>query len=178
MLKTDSKDCEMENEGPLKKAEEKTKDGLTILWHEIPSWMKDNHYIQTGYRPVSNSYSTSASSITYLHNESVNIWTHLLGAILAVISALVMYTSIRPRFAKATNEDVLAFSCFFLGAAVCLGMSATYHTLNNHSETVANWGQRLDHIGIVFLIWGSFIPSIYYGYSAEPGLIRVYWSMV
>jgi adiponectin receptor len=78
----------------------------------------------------------------------------------------------------ATREDMMVFSCFFIGAVACLGMSATYHTLTNHSEFVATLGQRLDHIGIVCLIWGSFIPCIYYGFIAEPGLIRLYWTMV
>lgn len=78
----------------------------------------------------------------------------------------------------ATQKDVVVFSCFFLGAMGCLGMSATYHTLTNHSESVARFGNRLDYIGIVILIWGSFIPSIYYGFSAEPGLVRLYWTMV
>ena len=163
---------------PVKKAEKTAKDALTILWDEIPGWMRDNHYIITGYRLQSNSYWKSASSLTYLHNESVNIWTHILGAALAAITAILMYNVLRPRFEMATREEVMVFSCFFLGAVACLGMSATYHTLLNHSDIVARFGQRLDHIGIVVLIWGSFVPSIYYGFSAEPGLVRLYWTMV
>ncbi len=163
---------------PVLKAEQKAKEALTILWADIPEWMRDNHYITTGYRPQSNSYWKSASSLTYLHNESVNIWTHIVGAALAAITSILMYNVIRPRFEMATREDVMVFSCFFLGAVVCLGMSATYHTLLNHSDIVARFGQRLDHIGIVVLIWGSFVPSIYYGFSAEPGLVRLYWTMV
>ena len=96
---------------------------------------------------------------------------------MAVAAAISMYSVIRPRYDIATKEDMMVFSCFFLGAVSCLGMSATYHTLLNHSDAVARFGQRLDHIGIVVLIWGSFVPSIYYGFSAEPGLVRLYWSM-
>ena len=162
----------------LKKTEEKATQALTALWNELPQWMKDNHYIQSGYRPPSNSYWKSAASLGYLHNESVNIWTHLIGAALAGCAATVLYTTVRPRFKMATPEDVMVFSCFFLGAMACLGMSATYHTISNHSESVAKFGNRLDYIGIVVLIWGSFISSIYYGFSAEPGLIRLYWTMV
>ena len=178
--------------------EQKAKDILTVLWNDLPTWLQDNHYIHSGYRPPSNSYSKSAASLGYLHNESVNIWTHLVGAILAIIAASTMYVSIRPRFEMATSEDVMAFSCFvscsreqtlkidvltltlmqFVGAIVCLGMSATYHAISNHSQAVAKFGNRLDYMGIVFLIWGSFIPSIFYGFSSEPTLVRLYWTMV
>ena len=175
----DSKSSQSTEEKHLaNKAKDATKTALTILWNDLPKWMQDNHYIHTGYRAPSNSYTTSARSIGHIHNETVNIWTHLLGALLAVTTAAFLYISIRPRYEMATREDVLVFSCFFGGAVVCLGMSATYHTISNHSEAVAKFGNRLDYIGIVVLIWGSFVPSIYYGFSAEPGLVRLYWTMV
>ena len=161
----------------ISKTEAKAKEALTVLWHDIPAWLQDNHYIQSGYRPASNSYRGSATSLTYLHNESVNIWTHLLGAIAAAVTGTYMYTVIRPRYHLATNQDVLAFACYFLGAFLCLGMSATYHTISNHSDAVSKLGNRLDYIGIIFLIWGSFVPSIYYGFGAEQGLVHVYWTM-
>lgn len=160
------------------KVETKAKDALTVLWNDLPAWQQDNHYIHTGYRPASNSYRTSVASLGFLHNETVNIYTHLFGAVVAVISAGYFYAAIKPRFRHATDEDVVVFTCFFLGAVVCLGMSATYHLISNHSERVAKFGNRLDYMGIVCLIWGSFIPSIYYGFSAEPSLVRLYWTMV
>lgn len=162
----------------VKKTEEKAKEPMTVLWNEIPAWMRENHYITSGYRTQSNSYQKSFASLGYVHNETANIWTHLIGAVLAATTALVLYVVLRPRFNQATNEDVTVFACFFLSAITCLGMSATFHTILNHSQAVAKFGQRLDHIGIVVLIWGSFIPSIYYGFRAEPGLIRLYWAMI
>lgn len=158
--------------------EKKAISSSTLLWDEIPQWLQDNHYIRSGYRPLSGSYWISFLSIGYLHNESVNIWTHLLGAILAALAAVILHNSVRPRFHMATREDMMVFGCYFGGAIACLGMSATYHTISNHSASVAKFGNRLDYIGIVFLIWGSFIPSIYYGFSTEPALVRRYWTMV
>lgn len=156
----------------------KAEETLTVLWSEVPAWIQDNAHIHTGYRPASGSYQKSAASLGYLHNESVNIWSHLLGALIASCTAIVLYYVVRPRFAMANTEDVMVFSCFFLGAIACLGMSATYHTILNHSAVVAKFGNRLDYVGIVTLIWGSFIPSIHYGFSSEPGLMRTYWTMV
>ena len=74
--------------------------------------------------------------------------------------------------------DIYVLSCFFLGAVACLAMSAIFHTILNHSESVAQLGNQLDYIGIVFLITGSFIPSIYYGFYCERLLQQLYWGMV
>jgi adiponectin receptor len=57
-------------------------------------------------------------------------------------------------------------------------MSATFHAISNHSHEVAKFGNQLDYVGIVFLIAGSFVPSIYYGFYCELKLQRVYWAMV
>jgi adiponectin receptor len=161
-----------------KSAEKRLESALTVLWDDLPAWQQDNHYIHSGYRPASGSFTKSFGSLSYLHNESVNIYSHLIGAIIFTISGAILYTVIKPRYASSTLGDVLAFSCFFTGAALCLGMSATYHAISNHSYTVARFGNKLDYIGIVFLITGSFIPSIYFGFYCHPHLQEIYWTMV
>lgn len=162
----------------FERTEDTIKEVFTVLWSDLPSWLQDNPFIHRGYRPPSHSYLKSVASIGALHNESVNIWTHLFGALAAALAGCVLYFSVRPRYHLATQEDVAVFSCYFVGAVVCLGMSAAYHTISNHSEAVAKFGNRLDYVGIIALIWGSFIPSIYYGFSLEPELRKLYWSMV
>lgn len=154
------------------------KEELIVLWEKLPSWQQDNRFIVSGYRSASGSYRKSAASLGYLHNETINIYTHLLGSIAFAIGGFVLWSTIATRYKTATSEDVYVFSCFFLGAVTCLGMSATYHTISNHSEVVSRFGNKLDYLGIVFLIWGSFIPSIYYGFSCSPEWISTYWTMV
>lgn len=36
----------------------------------------------------------------------------------------------------------------------------------------------MDYVGIVALIFGSFVPSVYYGFHCEPMLQKTYWGMV
>lgn len=163
---------------PLEKVEKKVSDALTVLWADIPQWQQDNVYIHSGYRPASNSFAKSFLSLGYLHNESVNIWTHLLGAVTAVVFGLYAYKELHPRYERATGTDVFVFSCYFIGATACLGMSATFHTISNHSQRVHKIGNQLDYVGIVALIWGSFVPSIYYGFARAPELIWTYLIMV
>ena len=151
---------------------------LTVLWDDLQSWQQDNHYIHGGYRQASNSYAKSFASLGYLHNESVNIYTHLIGAVAFTLSGILLCRALGSRYETASRADVLAFVCFFLGAALCLGMSATYHAISNHSSRVNAIGNKLDYVGIVFLITGSFVPSIYYGFYCEPDLQKIYWTMV
>jgi adiponectin receptor len=162
----------------VKEVEKKVEEKLTYLWTEIAPWQQDNAYITSGYRPQSNSYAKSWRSLLYIHNETVNIYTHLLGAIIFFFTSYYMYGELKPRYETATKEDVYAFACFFAGAVACLGMSGTYHTIQNHSHEVAIWGNKLDYLGIVFLIWGSFVPVLYYAFQAEPQLMKTYWTMV
>ncbi|PGH17788.1 hypothetical protein AJ79_00929 [Helicocarpus griseus UAMH5409] len=150
----------------------------TIHWDDLEHWQRDNHHIHTGYRPASGSFTVSFCSLGYVHNETVNIYTHLLPAILSIPLAVYLYKSISSRYETATHGDVVAFSCFFAGAAFCLGMSATYHTISNHSPAVARFGNALDYIGIVGLITGSFIPSVYYGFYCMPQYQELYWTMI
>ncbi|KAK3990991.1 hemolysin-III related-domain-containing protein [Cladorrhinum sp. PSN332] len=149
-----------------------------VLYHDLPEWRQDNAYIISGYRPTSNSFSLSFSSLLYLHNETINIWSHLLGAVLFTICGFSLHSLIRPRYAFASSADIVVFSCFFLGAFLCLGMSATYHAISNHSHEVARWGNKLDYTGIVFLIVGSYVPALWYGFFCWPALMAGYLAAI
>ncbi|TVY54568.1 ADIPOR-like receptor [Lachnellula cervina] len=165
-------------EDAAKKVGEKIENALTVLWDDLPAWQRDNHFIYSGYRPSSESFKKSFASLGYIHNESVNIYSHLLGAVVFSISGVIIYSAVKPRYETATSSDVLAFSFFFAGAALCLGMSGTYHTISNHSPIVAKFGNKLDYVGIVCLITGSFIPAVFYGFYCHPQLQNVYWTMI
>ncbi|KAI0101605.1 hemolysin-III channel protein Izh2 [Nemania sp. FL0031] len=155
--------------------EQKVSSALLLLWDELPHWRRDNGFILSGYRPASNSYLSSFLSAFSVHNESVNIWTHALGSLVLVpLAVLYLYAEIAPRYPSAGAADGLVFACFFCGAALCLGMSATFHALSNHSEAVAKWGNKLDYSGIVCLIVGSYVPALYYGLFCKPVLMSVY----
>ncbi|KAF1812790.1 HlyIII-domain-containing protein [Eremomyces bilateralis CBS 781.70] len=154
------------------------KERLTVLWNDLEHWQQDNHYIRSGYRPASNSVRKSARSLAYIHNETVNIYSHLLGSIAAIVGSAFLYRELAARYETASREDVFVFGCFFLGAAMCLTLSAWFHTVANHSPNVHQFSNKLDYLGIVFLIWGSFIPSIYYGFREHPRLIKTYWVMI
>ena len=61
-------------------------------FEEAPDYLKDNEYIRTGYLINCNSFKKVFSSLIKCHNETMNVWTHLLGTLIAII--LIFYTSI------------------------------------------------------------------------------------
>lgn len=161
-----------------RQVETSIEEALLQIWDQLEPWRRDNAYILSGYRATSNSYWRSFKSLGYLHNESVNIWSHLLGAIGFTVAGALLFSVVAPRYGTASGADLLVWSCFFAGAFLCLGMSATYHSISNHSPAVAKLGNKLDYSGIVFLIVGSYVPAIYYGFSCSPTLSTIYLGQV
>lgn len=150
-----------------------------LHWDDLPAWRRDNIFLLTSYRHPTPSVVAILKSTLSLHNETVNIWTHLLGACLFLGMSLWAFIYVRPRYMPSVNgADVVVFSTFFAGAVACLGMSATYHATSSHSEQVARIGNKLDYGGIVLLIVGSFIPAFYYGLFCHKHLMVPYMTMV
>jgi len=63
---------------------------------------------------------------------------------------------------------------FFFSAIFCLISSGTFHLLYEHSEKFYSIFLQLDIAGVNFLIFGSCVPLIYYGFFCYPVLIIVY----
>ena len=59
----------------------------TVTWHEVAEWQLDNRYILSGYRPEKADYLEIFTSLMFLHNETCNVYTHLVGALLLPLIA-------------------------------------------------------------------------------------------
>ncbi|KAF8463008.1 hemolysin-III related-domain-containing protein [Kalaharituber pfeilii] len=156
-------------------AEGKIERALTCLFEDLRT---DNHFILSYYRPPSYSLLTSFRSLLYLHNESINIYTHLLGAIVALCLPYYIFTLLSPRYPTMHPLDTIALLSFLLGSGTCLFLSATYHTVSNHSRPLARLGNTLDYIGIVAMIFGSYIGSLTYGFWCLPALRTRYTAVI
>lgn len=149
-----------------------------LSFGELPEWHQDNQYILHGYRPISGSAQVSFRSWSYIHNESVNIYSHLIPAVAFLLGEWYIQSYLRSRYSHITVTDSFIFSFFLLTAVICLGLSSTYHTLMNHSYEVEQLWLRLDLIGIVVLTLGDFVSGIYMVFWCEPLQRKIYWSMV
>ena len=149
-----------------------------LHWDDLPDWQRDNEYIRSGYRPISFSFRQSLHSILYVHNETVNIHSHLVGAVLFFSLPFATFYLPSSRYSIARTSDVIVFATFFFGVATCFLLSSTFHIIANHSPDMNVVGNQLDYLGIVVLMWGSTIPSVYYGFHCDPDLQRPYWATV
>ncbi|KAL1648346.1 hypothetical protein SLS58_002099 [Diplodia intermedia] len=156
-----------------------TKSSTTLMtYNDLAPWQQDNEYILTAYRPLSRSYARSILSIPSLHNQTVNIWTHLLGLVFFASLARHLWRTLAPLYATATHEDVVVFACFFAGCFCCLACSSAYHTFMNHSERVYERWLLLDFLGILCLIAGSWVPGVYYGFYCQRADAKFYLTLI
>ena len=61
-------------------------------YEEAPKFFQDNEYIKGGYLLNCNTFKRIFRSLLIIHNESVNVWSHLIGAIFFFF--LIWYTII------------------------------------------------------------------------------------
>lgn len=146
---------------------------ILYTWDQIPDWQKDNEHILSGYVGETNSLKECFSSLFYLHNESVNIYTHLIPAICFLL-VLVFDKFGVTVFETTTLMDYLMIDLFFFGACTCLTLSSIFHCLKCHSVTVATLGNKLDYLGIVVLIVTSMVSILYYGFYETAWLFYTF----
>ncbi|KAL2285414.1 hypothetical protein FJTKL_08098 [Diaporthe vaccinii] len=107
--------------------------------------------------PASFSYPKSILSILAVHNESANIWSHLLGALWFLTNTV--------HFLKQTNstsfrsQDALFVALYQLCISICFILSTFYHTFSDNSPAIHRFGNELDHLGIVLVMWGTGVSG-------------------
>jgi hypothetical protein len=88
---------EVNREKNLTKEKEKSEPTVGKI-HDAPDFHRDNEFIHSGYRINFNSKWKIFKSLFVLHNEFVNVWSHILGALFVVI--LIIYTALYIRTHK------------------------------------------------------------------------------
>jgi len=86
------------------------------------------------------------------HGEKLNAWTHLVGAVLALVGAVVLIV-----LAARTGDPWKIVSVSIYGATLVLlySFSTLYHSFRGRAKQIF---QKLDHLSIYLLIAGSYTP--------------------
>src|SRR5271169_5121113 len=103
---------------------------LTI--DEIPSDWHNNPHILRGYRFYENKMQC-VYSICRIHNETGNIWTHILGFFFVLAIGIYWYTR-SASYEIATTADKLVCAVFLFAALECLACSTIWHTFSNFAN--------------------------------------------
>jgi len=151
----------------------------TITSQQASEWQLDNKYILRGYRPESASYLDIFVSLTFLHNETCNVYTHLVGALLIPLVATGFIRCLAaPQFSNVSFMDYSMFGIYFVFAEICLLLSTLYHLMLSHSHSVEQFWHGMDLLGIVIHTVGTFCSGIYYLFFCEASLQKMHWAIV
>lgn len=157
---------------------QKAKTQMLLLFDELPEWAKHNEHLRSGWRPESNSYSECIRSMCYVHNETGNIYSHLLAAVWMALLGSWWAFYARDHYPAAGPDDAAVFFLFFLGGTVCFLLSTTYHVFNSHSHATHNSCLKLDYLGIFTVISGCFPAGLWYTFPCASREVRFTWITV
>lgn len=146
-----------------------------LKWDDLPAWAKDNEYIHSGFRPSTNSYKDCLQSCFYIHNETGNIYSHLLATLWMIILPIFLYPYAKEHYHSANFDDWIVLGLFFLGGAVCFGLSTVYHVFSSHSHAVHDVYLRLDLLGISTVTAGCFPPGVWYTFPCASRETKIFW---
>ena len=120
-----------------------------VNYDQIPSYMKDNDYIQTGYRPMMQSHWLAFSSVFRLHNETMNIWTHFVG-ILIYFLIFLKTTVYKP--ANYSLIDYLMISSHCIINMITFTNSSVFHIMNCLDEATYDFWSKLGRVAYLDFI--------------------------
>ena len=145
-----------------------------LNYYDMPEWMNSNSYILTGYRPFERSKCYYCKSFFKLHNETINIWTHMIGMFL--FAGLLGYINTDSNLALYTGQAIL-MNVYVISCILTYGFSAIMHTFYPISEFVCSSLQTLDYLGIGLQIFTTMQVFIYYSFYCQPTLSLIYMNL-
>lgn len=113
--------------------------------------------ILTGYRVPNMAWKYYFFSLFQLHNETVNVWTHLIGTCI-IVSKLYGYFD-----EFDLHRDNVLGTLLIFGVTCIIGLmtSAMVHLLHGKSPYVHIVAFMIDYIGATFCSFGSGIMGVY-----------------
>ncbi|KAI1795732.1 HlyIII-domain-containing protein [Ganoderma leucocontextum] len=136
-----------------------------IQYVDLPHQWRNNPFVEGGYRFIPlHDWPRLVLSLFALHNETLNIHTHLIPFLLWSFA----FFRFSPSYdASDLQEPVKAAFTGF--ALLCLFTSALWHTMAGcgHPEGM-EFCARVDYVGIGWLISASVGTVVYYGFQCRP----------
>ncbi|CAK0827501.1 unnamed protein product [Prorocentrum cordatum] len=140
---------------------------------EVPEHQKQP-YILCGYRQAPAGPCGLLATMFMLHNETVNMWTHLFGSLYAVGMGVHLVSTLDYDDHGAIEAEARWVLALVFTTAVCLLASFAYHLCNCTDQRVCQCMHKMDQTGIVCLIIMSYFSGISLFYRCFPRLRLFY----
>ncbi|XP_072226973.1 progestin and adipoQ receptor family member VII, a [Leuresthes tenuis] len=129
----------------------------TVRDTEVPFYFRER-YICTGYRPLDQNWRYYFLSVFQRHNETINIWTHLL----AFFVFLVKLRQLAETVDFVSDPHSWPLLILILSALTYSGFSVAAHSLGGKSELCHYCFFFLDYVGVAQYQYGSAVVHFYY----------------
>ncbi|XP_068560711.1 progestin and adipoQ receptor family member VII, a [Cebidichthys violaceus] len=129
----------------------------TVRDTEVPYYFRER-YVCTGYRPLNQNWRYYFLSLFQCHNETVNVWTHLL----AFLVILVKFRQLAETVDFVGDPHSWPLLILFLSSLTYSAFSAAAHLLAGKSELCHHVFFFLDYVGVAQYQYGSAVVHFYY----------------
>jgi len=139
---------------------------------EAPPWLIWNPYLLTGFR-IQLTIPDCFKSIFHLHNETVNIWTHIIATFLMPLFLIICLIDL----SEEPLHIKIAFTISLLAGTSSYFTSALYHTVGCNSESTFDTFLQCDYAAIILSASATMGSSIYFGLQCYPHL-QLFYTLV
>lgn len=130
-------------------------------------FLRHNPHIRSGYR-LDYTCWDALKSLFQIHNELLNVWTHLLSA------AYFVYLGIDEWFSAQSMVIVV-----YLAGAVFMFMgSAVFHLFQAMGVQTSKSLVKLDYIGILVQIAVSFVTALHFSFFCADDVRNLYQAII
>ncbi|XP_005812639.1 membrane progestin receptor beta [Xiphophorus maculatus] len=133
----------------------------TVAASQVPALFREP-YILSGYRPIQQDWRCYLLSLFQRHNETLNVWTHLLAA----PALLLLWWANVGALGYTLDAASLPLALFMVSSLTYLCLSVAAHLLQSHSERAHYYFFFLDYVGVAVYQYGCSLG--HYFYSSEP----------
>ncbi|KAM6915104.1 membrane progestin receptor beta [Xenentodon cancila] len=133
----------------------------TVAATHVPILFREP-YILSGYRPIQQEWRCYLLSLFQRHNESLNVWTHLLaGPVL-----LLCWWANAAALGYTLDAASLPLTLFLVSSLTYLCFSVAAHLFQSHSEHAHYFFFFMDYVGVAVYQYGCSLG--HYFYTSEP----------
>lgn len=146
-----------------------------LTFYELPFQWRENKFIVYGYR-FARSHLMAMTSLFSWHNETINIWTHLLGGMYLIYLSIYKFpkTECFQIYGPTFNDHLINY-LFLLSAIACLFFSSIWHSYTNIGFlSIRSKFACFDYSGITILITSSIITTEHISLKNYPNLRLIF----